>query len=490
MNEQRAVRVRYAPSPTGYLHIGGARTALFNWLFARRYRGSMILRVEDTDTQRTLEDSVGQICEQMHWLGLDWDEGPGVEGDFGPYFQSHRLELYQRAAQELLAQGLAYPCYCTAEELAEQRRLAREQEHSLIYDGRCRHREKPVDGAPSVVRLKTPDKGRTRVDDLIHGPVEFDNELTGDFVIVKSDGFPTYNFACVVDDAHMKISHIIRADEHLSNTPKQVWLYQALGYPLPSFAHVPMVLAPDRSKLSKRHGATSVSEFQELGYVPEAIINYLAFLGWTPQGDTEVMELQEMVEQFSLDDVSHTASVYDVAKITWMNGHYLRTLPLEDLTERAIPFLAEAGLLQTPVEPQEREWLEQLVQCSRERVKTLAEFAPALEYFFRDVQEYDEKGSKKHFTKPGVAPLLRSVAERLEQLETYDLENVERACRALIEEAEISAGRLIHPVRLSLTGRTAGPGLFHIIWLLGKDKVKGRLEQAADHIEKAGLSGT
>ena len=484
MNDMRAVRVRYAPSPTGYLHIGGARTALFNWLFARRYGGRMILRVEDTDAQRTLEDSVEQIAEQLRWLGLDWDEGPNVQGDYGPYFQSQRLSLYQDAVRRLLDSERAYRCYCTADELAERRRVARQEERSLNYDGRCRLHEKPVEGASFVVRLKTPDEGITRVNDLIHGPVDFDNELVGDFVIVKSDGFPTYNFACVVDDAHMEISHIIRADEHLSNTPKQVWLYEALGYAMPLFAHVPMVLAPDRSKLSKRHGATAVSEFQELGYVPEAIVNYLAFLGWTPEGETEIMDLDQMVAQFSLDDVSHTASIYDVTKLTWMNGHYLRTLPLDDLTKRALPFLEAAGLLQTPLSESEQHRVQELVQCSRERVKTLAEFATALEYFFCDVESYDEKGAKKHFTKPGVAALLRTVAEDLRKLEDYDLENVERVCRELIAREEISAGRLIHPVRLALTGRTAGPGLFHVIWLLGKDKVHKRLHQAVDYIDE------
>ncbi len=477
--------MRYAPSPTGYVHIGGARTALFNWLYARRHGGAFILRVEDTDVERTIEDSVSQMTEQLSWLGLDWDEGPGVGGEYGPYFQSQRLPLYREASDRLLAEGKAYYCYCTPEELERQRHKAREEGRAPRYDGRCRHltpseaRQLAARGIKPAVRLLTPDSGTTVVHDLIHGTIEFDNSLIGDFVILKSDGYPTYNFACVVDDAGMHISDVIRADEHVSNTPRQVWLYQALGYPMPRFAHVPMVLAPDRSKLSKRHGATSVAEFREQGYLPEAIVNYLAFLGWSPRGESEVMPLQDMVEQFSLEAVSRTAAIYDVTKLTWMNGHYLRTVPLNSLVEYALPFLARAGLVSLPVTAHDRLWLERLLQTVRDRIKLLSELPDAVSYFFRDPVEYEERGVRRYLSHPDVPRLLRETASRLSRLKDFDLDGIEGACRQLIADEGISGGTLIHPVRLALTGRTAGPGLFHVIWLLGREKTVDRLESAA-----------
>ncbi|MEW6523587.1 MAG: glutamate--tRNA ligase [Bacillota bacterium] len=483
------VRVRYAPSPTGYVHIGGARTALFNWLFARKNHGRFILRIEDTDVERTIADSADQMIDQLRWLGMDWDEGPGAGGEYGPYYQSQRRELYQSAAHRLLEEGKAYYCYCTPEELDRQREEARAQGRVPRYEGCCRKldsaqvRAAEERGAKPVIRLYTPDVGVTVVVDQIHGRIEFDNSLLGDFVIMKSDGYPTYNFACVVDDVRMKISHVIRADEHVSNTPKQVWIYEALGYPLPVFAHVPMVLAPDRSKLSKRHGATSVAEFRELGYLPEAIVNYLAFLGWSPRGESEVMPVSDLIEQFSLEAVSPTAGVYDVNKLTWMNGHYLRSLDLDRVTGYALPFLARAGLVTPPLSELEHQWLLRLIGTVRDRVKTLGELPDAVEYFFRDVTEYDQQGARKHFTRPGVAALLRTTGACLAALPGFDLDAIEEACRRIIAQAGISGGALIHPVRLALTGRTMGPGLFHVIWLLGKERTIQRLERAAQFIE-------
>ncbi|HAI20417.1 MAG TPA: glutamate--tRNA ligase [Clostridiales bacterium UBA8153] len=482
-----SVRVRYAPSPTGYVHIGGARTALFNWLFARKHRGQFILRIEDTDAERTIHDSAQQIIEQLRWLGLDWDEGPDVGGGCAPYYQSQRRSLYEAEACRLVREGQAYFCYCTPEELDRQRAEAREQGRVPKYPGTCRH-QPPAGHTGSgavgrAIRLRAPETGITEVNDHIHGSIEFDNSLMGDLVILKSDGYPTYNFACVVDDIAMDVSHVIRADEHVSNTPKQIWIYKALGHPLPVFAHVPMVLAPDRSKLSKRHGATSVGEFQELGYVPEAIVNYLAFLGWSPQGEAEAMPIAEMVEQFSLDAVSPTASIYDVGKLTWMNGHYLRTLDVHRALGYAIPFLARAGLVRPPLAEPDYRWLLSLWETIRDRVKTLGELPAAVEYFFQDVTVYDQAGAGKHFSGPAVAPLLMAAASTLAQLPTFDLESIEAACRELISRSGIASGALIHPVRLALTGRTTGPGLFHIIWLLGQERTVQRLEAAACHIE-------
>jgi glutamyl-tRNA synthetase len=323
------IRVRFAPSPTGSLHIGGARTALFNWLFARHHGGSLILRIDDTDLARSTEESTRGILSALRWLGLDWDEGPDAGGSYGPYFQSQRLELYTKIAQELVDQGRAYYCYCTPEELAERRKQAMAEGKAPRYDGRCRELtsqeriQKENEGHRPAIRLRIPDAGETVVQDFFRGDVVFANDVLDDFIIIKSNGMPTYNFACVVDDAKMQISHILRAEEHLSNTPRQILIYQALGYPLPIFAHVPMILAPDRSKLSKRHGATSVEEFRDMGYLPEALINYLALLGWSPEGEEEILSLPELVRQFTLERVGKTAAVYDVKKLTWMNGHYL-----------------------------------------------------------------------------------------------------------------------------------------------------------------------
>lgn len=480
------VRVRYAPSPTGYVHIGGARTALFNWLFARKHRGRFILRIEDTDAERTIHDSAQQIIEQLRWLGLDWDEGPDVGGDCAPYYQSQRRALYEAEAIRLVREGKAYFCYCTPEDLERERKEAREQGRLAKYAGTCRQLQTGdvgSDGAGRAIRLRVPETGITEVIDYIHGSIAFDNSLMGDLVILKSDGYPTYNFACVVDDIAMAITHVIRADEHVSNTPKQVWIYEALGHPLPVFAHVPMVLAPDRSKLSKRHGATSVSEFRELGYVPEAIVNYLAFLGWSPQGDAETMPITEMVEQFSLDAVSPTASIYDVAKLTWMNGHYLRTLDGHRALDYAIPFLARGGLVSPPIAEHDYRWLLSLWEVIRERVKTLGELPAAVEYFFRDVTAYDQAGASKHFSGPGVSSLLRETGSTLAQLPTFDMASIEEACRGIISRSGIAGGALIHPVRLALTGRTTGPGLFHVIWLLGRERAVQRLEDAARHVD-------
>ncbi|NLZ52622.1 MAG: glutamate--tRNA ligase, partial [Thermoanaerobacteraceae bacterium] len=324
------VRVRFAPSPTGSLHIGGARTALFNLLYARHNNGTFVLRIEDTDTERSTEESAAQIILSLKWLGLDWDEGPEKGGDFGPYFQSQRLELYKKEVERLLAEGKAYRCYCTPEELAQRREAALKAGRPPKYDGCCRNltpeqiEKFEAEGRKYTIRLKMPQEGHTEVDDLIRGRVVFENSVLDDFIIVKSNGIPTYNFACVIDDNAMKITHIIRAEEHLSNTPKQIQVYLGLGYDIPKFAHVPMILAPDRSKLSKRHGATSVEEFKDQGYLAESIINYLTLLGWSPEGTEEIFEMDKAVKEFTLERVNKTAAIYDVKKLTWINGHYMR----------------------------------------------------------------------------------------------------------------------------------------------------------------------
>ncbi len=477
------IRVRFAPSPTGELHVGSARTALFNFLFARACGGKFILRVDDTDQERSRPEYVDALFNSLHWLGLEWDEGP--------YYQSQRLPEYGREAARLLAEKKAYHCYCTPDELAAGRAEARKAGKPYLYPGRCRtlppeeERAFQAEGRPQVVRLLTPDQGETVVVDEIRGEVRFDNSTLDDFIIVKSNGLPTYNFASVVDDEQMRISHVIRAEEHLSNTPRQQLCALLLGYRLPRYVHVPMILAPDRSKLSKRHGATAVEEFRVQGYLPEAILNYIALLGWSP-GEEEIIDLAEMIRTFSLDRINKTAAVYDVAKLTWMNGHYLREASLERIAGLAAPFFEAAGLLRAPLAGADLSYLERVVEAVRDRVKTLAELAEASAYFYRAPESYDEKGEQKHFQKEGAAGLLRLAAERLRGLNPFSLESAESAYRALSEELGIPAARLIHPTRLALSGRTMGPGLFEIMVLLGREKTVRRLEEAARYIEGKG----
>ena len=486
------VRVRYAPSPTGYLHIGGARTALFNWLFARRYGGSLVLRIEDTDVSRGKEGSVEGMTRGFKWLGLDWDEGPEKGGPYGPYFQSRRGQLYKEAAMRLVDSGAAYYCYCTVEELTERREAARREGRPPRYDGRCRHlsieeqRRLEADGRRPAIRLVVPDEGATTYEDIIRGPVSFDNSTIDDLVLVRSDGMPTYNFACVVDDHSMAISHVIRADEHISNTPKQLRIYQALGWEPPRFAHVPMILAPDRSKMSKRHGATSVEEYRDLGFLPEAVVNYLAFLGWTPQGESEFLGVEEMIPQFALEDVNRGAAIYDLAKMQWVNAHYLRSMDVTEITRRAIPFYVKEGLLTEAPAGDAFHWLVKVVAAMRERVKTLAELPPATSYFFGDQFDYEEKAWQKYFAgerREQTVKVLTQARDLLASIADFTIENTEAGYRKLVEDLGISGGDLFHPTRVALSGRTVGPGLFDVITLLGRERCVERLDRA---IEKAG----
>ncbi|MCR4431390.1 MAG: glutamate--tRNA ligase [Tepidanaerobacteraceae bacterium] len=484
------VRVRFAPSPTGSLHIGGARTALFNLLFARNNGGTFVLRIEDTDTERSTEESAMQIVRSLRWLGLDWDEGPEKGGEFGPYFQSHRLELYKKEVQRLLAEGKAYYCYCTPEELAERREAALKAGKAPRYDGCCRNltdeqkKKFEAEGRKPTIRIKVPQEGQTIVDDLIRGRVVFENSVLDDFIIFKSNGIPTYNFACVVDDNAMKITHIIRAEEHLSNTPKQIQAYNALGYEIPQFAHVPMILAPDRSKLSKRHGATSVEEFRDQGYLAEAIVNYLTLLGWSPEGNEEIFGMEKAIKEFSLERVNKTAAVYDVKKLTWINGHYLRELDIDYITKQVIPFMLKKGIISEEEAEKRYEYIKQIAAISRDRSKTLDELADSIAFFFKDVTEYEEKGVKKHFAGEKAAELLIKGAEALEKLDEFTHDSTEKAFRALAENMGIKAAELIHPTRLAISGRTVGPGLFEIIVLLGKEETVRRMRKAAGWIRK------
>jgi glutamyl-tRNA synthetase len=483
------LRVRFAPSPTGYLHIGGARTALFNYLFAKHNGGKFVLRIEDTDVERTIEDSAEKMMESLKWLGLTWDEGPVVGGPAGPYQQSQRQELYRKYALTLMDKGLAYKCYCTPEELEAEREQARQAKKAPRYSGRCRNLTQEqisrfeAEGRKCAIRFRTPGEGYTVVDDRIRGEVSFANEEIADFIIMKSDGLPTYNFACVIDDWLMGITHVMRADEHLSNTPRQMMLYRALMAPMPKFAHVPMILAPDRSKLSKRHGAQTVEEFRDKGYLPEAIVNYLALLGWTPPDATqEIMSLEEMIELFDLSRVSSTAAVYDVKKLTWMNGQYIKALDPEDLIERVTPFIEAAGLATRERLEERKDWFKQAIITMQERAKTLEELAESMAFYFRPPDSYDEEGVRKHFAKPGVAGLLEKCVEVLSSIPEWTIEACDRAYTELAQREGVGRGKLIHPTRLALSGKPFGPGLFDIMYVLGKDETISRLKDAIKFI--------
>lgn len=482
------VRVRFAPSPTGYLHIGGARTALFNWLFARKMGGKLILRIEDTDTERLKEDSVSQILTSLKWLGLNWDEGPEAGGECGPYYQSERRELYSKYAQQLLDEGKAYYCFCTPADLEAEREKQRAAKQPFRYARTCRELDPEVAkaraaaGEPYSVRIKIPTEGSITVHDLIHGDVTFNMDQFDDFVIVKSNGMPTYNFAVVVDDHLMGMTHVLRAEEHLSNTPKQLLIYEALGFEPPKFGHMPMILAPDRSKLSKRHGATSVEEFRAQGYLPEAIINYLTLLGWGPGDEREIFTLEETVKLFELEQMSKKAAVYDTKKLTWMNGQYLSELPLEKILSEAETFFIKDGLVTKEWLAENKEYFAKLVDTVRVRVKTLQEVADASAYFFKDVEAYDEKGVAKHF-KPEAAELLEKCIAALEADEVFDLTSTEAIYNKIAADNGLALGKVIHPTRLALTGRTVSPGMFDVMVLLGKEKTLARMRKAVEYIK-------
>ncbi|MEQ8200839.1 MAG: glutamate--tRNA ligase [Syntrophomonadaceae bacterium] len=478
------VRVRFAPSPTGSLHIGGARTALFNWLFAHNRQGVLVLRLEDTDLQRSTDDAAAGIIDGLKWLGLDWDEGPGVGGDYGPYRQSERLAIYRRYIEQLLDQNKAYYCFCSPDELKQQRERAQADKRNYLYEGRCLQmtaaevNARLAAGERPVVRLKVNRAGHTVVNDLIRGAVQFDDQLMDDFIIAKSDGWPTYNFAVVVDDHAMDISHVIRAEEHLPNTPKQIKVYEALGWDLPHFAHVSMILAPDRSKLSKRHGATSVQEFRDEGYLPEALVNYLVLLGWSPGEDIDIYPLEQMVKNFSLEAVSRSAAIYDLAKLTWMNGVYLAAADPDRVADLVAPEAIQKGWLSED----NRHYFRRVVDLVRSRAKTTPEILSLAGYFFAAPDTYDVKGTQKYFRPADSAIHIRAVLEVIKATGEFTASSLEEGIRDKAAQMGVKASTLIHPTRLGLTGVTNTPGLFEVMELLGRDACQARLERALLYI--------
>ena len=466
------VRTRFAPSPSGYLHIGGARTALFNFLFARHHGGKFILRIEDTDRERSTPEAINAILDAMNWLGLDWDEGP--------FYQTKRYPLYEEKVQKLLSEGKAYPCVCTPEKLEAKRQLAQKEKRKSMYDGTYRPPEGVIPPLPQdkpyTIRFRSPRDGSTIVNDAVKGDVVFDNRELDDLIIARSDGTPTYNFCVVVDDIDMGITHIIRGDDHLANTPRQILLYQALGDTPPQFAHVPLILGLDKARLSKRHGATSVTVYRDMGYLPEAILNYLVRLGWS-HGDQELFSREELIEKFSLESVGKSAGVFNPEKFLWVNFHYLKTRPLSQLAEEIVPYIVAKGY---PV-PQDKSWLERMIKTLQERSRTLVELVDSAHFYLTDDIAIDEKAAKKFLTLEVSRPLSKLI-ERLSALDEFSEANIESAFSGVLEEFGLSMGKLAQPVRVALTGSTVSPGIHEVIAVLGKERTIRRLQSALERL--------
>ena len=489
--ENSQIRVRYAPSPTGMLHVGGVRTALFNWLFARKNGGTFVLRIEDTDLARSTQESVDQLEGALRWIGLDWDEGPGIGGPHPPYRQTERFDLYREFAKRLLDSGAAYYDFATPEELSEMREKARAERRQPIYTG-GEYREMDPDearkkieaGEPYTVRFKTPREGQTVVEDMIRGPVTFENANLEDFVLMKSTDTPTYNFAAAVDDAEMEISHVIRGDDHLSNTPRQILIHEALGNSLPGFAHVPQVLGPDKKKLSKRHGAANVEEFAEQGYLPDALFNYLALLGAGYAADEEIFTRDDLASRFRVDRVSGNPAVFDENKLRAINAIYLRRYSPQELADIALPMLDKTGAATEEELAADRPRLEAIMDLLKERIALTTDIPDAVGYFYGGTLDYDEAEFEKQFGKDFVRENFPELAGRLKALPEWTEESIEEAVRGLAAEKEKGARHLIHPLRFATTGRTVSAGLFETMLLLGRERSLIRIEDAAQKMQR------
>ncbi|MCS6863108.1 MAG: glutamate--tRNA ligase [Abditibacteriales bacterium] len=510
------VRVRMAPSPTGRLHVGSAHTALFNYLFARHHGGTFILRIEDTDMTRNTAESLQSIFDGLRWLGLDWDEGPedagvraregetyqdylqrvlanGERGEAGPYFQTQRLPLYEEHARKLLESGKAYRCYCTPEELEQSRE---EQKARGVkapkYSGRCRQLSAEqeaafvAEGRKPCLRLRVSDEGVTAFDDLVRGRIEFENKEIDDLILLKSNGYPTYHFGVVVDDALMRITHVIRGEEHISNTPPQILMYEALGFPVPQFAHLPLLLGRDRKKLSKRHGATEIFAYRDKGVLPEAMFNFLALIGWSPgEGETqEIFTREELIQRFSLAHVSKASGIFDLEKLEWMNATYIRQMDLEQLLDACLPYLQQAGLLplspvnslsHEPMNPLTRAYALRVLALTRERMRYLPDVVEQTNYFFTDDFPRDAKAVAKWLSDAETQERLKVLRDRLSQVGAWTITTLENVVRQYADEIGQPAARLIHPLRVACTGRTVGPGLFETMAVLGRERCLKRL---------------
>ena len=481
--DNKEVRVRIAPSPSGNLHIGTARTALFNYLFAKKNHGKYILRIEDTDLDRSSQAYIQNIYDSLKALGLNWDEGPDVGGPYGPYQQSERFDIYPKYAQKLIDAGYAYECFCTQEELDAEKQESIKNKRPHVYSGKCRHlseeeKEKlRAEGRKSSIRFHVPDSGETKFTDMVKGDLKFDNSLIGDFVIMKSNGTPTYNFAVVIDDMEMKISHIIRGEDHISNTAKQILIYEALGAEIPQFGHLGMILAPDRSKLSKRHGATAVSEFVEKGYLTEALVNFVALLGWSPSDGHEIKTLDEIVEDFRIHEVSSSNSIFEYDKLNWMNGQYIKKMDIKKLAELVRPFLSMYDLSEMSQENYER-----MIEVTREPITILSDLVNDVKYFFGQDAEIEPDVQTKILDSEDGQKVLRYVVEN--ELDKWDFEDSEKLheqladLRAYFKEQGIKPKETMWAIRAAVTGRTHGADMVAILQILGKERSVRRIKAA------------
>lgn len=483
MNNQH-IRVRIAPSPTGMLHIGTTRTALFNYLFARHHGGTYVLRMEDTDTERSKAEYTQNIIKGFQNLGLNWDEGPDTGGAYGPYTQSERTHLYTEALQSLITKQSAYPCFCTPDDLQQEKELAERNKSTYIYSGKCRqlsaeecqHRIKQ--GTPHVYRLKTPSKSII-FEDLVRGEIEFHSSTIGDFIIAKGLSQPIYNFAVVVDDVGMKITHVLRGEDHISNTPKQILIYEALGYEPPLFGHTAMMLAPDRSKLSKRHGATSISDYLQMGVLKEALINYLALLGWSPPEGQEILSLEELISHFSLDKVTKSGAIFDIEKLKWVNGQWIRRMSPEELLHHSRPFLTAFDL-----DSYSDDWLKDALNLVSEKVNLLTDLPDQLDFLLLSTLDYKEEGVKKAFQMPSASDVLTHLKAQVEASPDWQLEQMSSIFETLKNELDYKMKQIMWPIRAALSGRTFGPDLQKSMVLLGKERVLSRIDHALNELER------
>ncbi|GFP18757.1 glutamyl-tRNA synthetase [Candidatus Hakubella thermalkaliphila] len=517
------VRVRFAPSPTGYLHVGGARTAIYNWLFARQHGGKFILRIEDTDISRNVEGAIDTILSSLRWLGLEWDEGPQVGGDYGPYFQSQRTYLYAETARKLLSADRAYRCFCAPKKLEERRQQALREGRPPGYDGRCGDltqnqihkllsREKPF-----ALRFRATSFGDLSFRDLIHGEIAFKKEAVNDFIIVRSDGTPTYNFTVVVDDALMQITHVIRGDDHLSNTPKQIPIYKALGYPRPEFAHIPLILGKDGSRLSKRHGATAVEAFREEGFLPQAMVNYLALLGWSYDDRTTLFSVSELIDKFSLEKVSKNPAIFDLDKLEWMNGVYIREKSDQELAELLLPYIRDIALVDGGGEGREegeehlgsatgnetlsdtqtknilaprvpeaeiKRTLLKIIPLVRERIKKLSEVQQMADFFFTEDYPLEKDAMQKFLKAREARKILQATLEKLRLAQTFSSEEIEELLRQLPDELGLKAKQIFQTIRAAVTGKTVSPPLFQSLAILGKEKSLNRIAKVLSILEE------
>ncbi len=478
------MRLRFAPSPTGYLHVGGARTALFNWLYARRHGGTFVLRIEDTDAERSSDEMVQAILSSLRWMGVDWDEGPEVGGPHGPYTQTARFNRHREQADTLVRQGHAYYCYCRTDRLQAERAAAESRGQGWMYDRQClrlgAEEIASMEAAqlPRAVRVRVPE-GETTFVDQVHGPITVDHSTIEDFVIVRSDGLPTYQLSVVCDDIDMAITHVIRGDDHISNTPKQILLYRALGAPIPAFAHVPLILGTDKKRLSKRHGATAVGEYEAQGILPEAFVNFLALLGWSPGSDEEIFTREELVARFALEGISGGNAVFNPEKLDWFSAQHLARLSPDALMARVRPELERAGLWDDGLAGERRQWFARVLALLVPRARRLGDFAPQLVPFLGTVDSYDPAAVEKHLKAPGLAQHIVALADAFRALDLFDEVTTEATVRAVADAGGLKFGALVHATRIAITGRAVSPGLFETLVLIGREPVVTRLDALA-----------